>query len=69
MENDMTIRRNDRISKLDIPKSGVVRRWFQGMIGQSRRPVVAAKPMGLHVPDRVWLRQSAMIMSLYDEQS
>ncbi len=32
------------------------------------RPVTRTKPYGMTLPDRVWARQSALIMSLYESR-
>jgi len=49
-------------SRTRRPKNGLPGRWLRGMIG---RPVDPAKPRGLHLPDRVWRRHSAVIATLY----
>ncbi len=32
------------------------------------RPVMRTKPYGMNLPDRVWDRQSALLMSLYESR-
>lgn len=42
------------------------RRWFNQVVAQCAQPVRRDKPLWVHLPDRVWRRQSALLMSLHD---
>ncbi|MCG8023520.1 MAG: hypothetical protein JAZ02_06010 [Candidatus Thiodiazotropha endolucinida] len=41
---------------------------FRSLLDRYARPVTPGKPLGLHLPDRVWQRQSALLMCLRDMQ-
>ncbi|MES9813984.1 MAG: hypothetical protein ABW161_14305 [Candidatus Thiodiazotropha sp.] len=66
MSKDFVMQKTEGQSRLVRPKSSWARRWFQGMVGQSVRPPSPGKPLGVHLPERVWQRQFALLMSLHD---
>jgi hypothetical protein len=39
---------------------------LKSLLVQRARPVSPGKPLGVHLPDRVWQRQSALFMCLSD---
>jgi hypothetical protein len=41
------------------------RRWFNQVVMQCSHPVLRNKPDWVHLPDRIWHRQSALLVSLY----
>ncbi|MES9946161.1 MAG: hypothetical protein ABW080_14490 [Candidatus Thiodiazotropha sp.] len=42
------------------------RRWFSQIVMQCAHPALQGKPDWVHLPDRVWRRNSALLMSLHD---
>jgi hypothetical protein len=42
------------------------RRWFNQVVMQCSHPVLRGKPDWVHLPDRVWRRQSALLVSLHE---
>ncbi len=42
------------------------RRWFNQVVMQCSHPVLRSKPDWVRLPDRVWRRQSALLMSLHE---
>jgi hypothetical protein len=41
-------------------------RWFNQVVAQCALPVRRHKPLWVHLPDRVWQRQSALLVSLHE---
>jgi hypothetical protein len=41
-------------------------RWFNHVLAQCALPVRRDKPYWVHLPDRVWKRQSALLVSLHE---
>ena len=41
---------------------------FKSLFGRYARPATPGRPLGVHLPDRVWRRQSALLMCLRDSQ-
>lgn len=41
-------------------------RWFSQAIARCAQPVRRDKPLWVHLPDRVWQRQSALLVSLHE---
>jgi hypothetical protein len=41
------------------------RRWFNQVVMQCSHPMLRSKPDWVHLPDRVWRRQSALLVSLH----
>jgi hypothetical protein len=44
------------------------RRWFNQIVMQCSHPVLGRKPDWVHLPDRVWQRQSALLVSLHEQK-
>jgi hypothetical protein len=44
------------------------RRWFNQIVMQSSHSVFQNKPAWLHLPDRVWRRNSALLMSMHERK-
>ncbi|MCU7812885.1 MAG: hypothetical protein KZQ77_16900 [Candidatus Thiodiazotropha sp. (ex Notomyrtea botanica)] len=44
------------------------RRWLHLMLNQWLAPKRRERPLWLHLPDRVWRRQSALLMSLHERR-
>ncbi|MES9965671.1 MAG: hypothetical protein ABW082_02340 [Sedimenticola sp.] len=44
-------------------------RWLRSMVRLSRKPATPRKPKGVHMPDRLWRRQSALYMCLQESRS
>ncbi|MES9990864.1 MAG: hypothetical protein ABW098_02860 [Candidatus Thiodiazotropha sp.] len=44
------------------------RSWFNQIVMHSSRPVLQNKPDWVHLPDRVWHRNSALLMSLHQRK-
>lgn len=42
------------------------RRWFNQVVMQCSHPLLRSKPDWVHLPERVWRRQSALLVSLHD---
>jgi hypothetical protein len=42
------------------------RRWFNQVVMQCSHPMLRSKPDWVHLPDRVWRRQSALLVSLHE---
>jgi hypothetical protein len=42
------------------------RRWFSQVVMQCSHPMLRSKPDWVHLPDRVWRRQSALLVSLHE---
>lgn len=59
----------EAVHKLKGPRMISGLRRFKWLLWQYVRPATAGKPMGVHLPDRVWQRQSALLMCLHDLQS
>jgi hypothetical protein len=49
-----------------ISKGGISRRWLNALVAQYVQSKASEKPMWVHLPDRVWQRQSALLMSLHE---
>ena len=45
---------------------GRAKDWFRNWLLKRRRTRIVNKPDWVHVPDRVWRRQSALIMCLHE---
>jgi len=41
-------------------------RWFNHVVAQCALPARRRKPRWVHLPDRVWQRQSALLVSLHE---
>lgn len=67
MSSQMTLERQGRLGMPHWPGLHGALPWLRDRIRACRIPQVPPKPAGLRVPDRVWRRQSAFIMCLYDE--
>jgi hypothetical protein len=44
------------------------RRWFNQVVMQCSHPVSQRKPDWVHLPERVWQRQSALLVSLRERK-
>jgi len=44
------------------------RRWFNQVVMQCSHPTLRNKPEWVHLPDRVWQRQSALLVSLRERK-
>lgn len=44
------------------------RRWFNQIVMQSSDSVLQNKPGWVHLPDRVWRRNSALLMSMHERK-
>jgi hypothetical protein len=44
------------------------RRWFNQIVMHSSSPLLQSKPDWVHLPDRVWRRNSALLMSLHQRK-
>jgi hypothetical protein len=42
------------------------RRWLNRVVKQCSHPLLRSKPGWIHLPDRVWRRQSALLVSLHE---
>ena len=42
--------------------------WLRGVVARPRT-AIPAKPDSVNLPDRVWRRNSALILSLYEDRS
>lgn len=42
------------------------RRWLNQVVMQCSHPMLRSKPGWVHLPDRVWRRQSALLVSLHE---
>ncbi|MGD8909397.1 MAG: hypothetical protein PVF13_07245 [Chromatiales bacterium] len=64
----MTYNQNDVTLKLaPVSNQGAMsrgRRWFSQVVMQCSHPLLQSKPDWVHLPDRVWRRQSALLVSL-----
>ena len=57
------------LSVLPLHRPSQVRRgwrWFNQAIARCAQPVRRDKPLWVHLPDRVWQRQSALLTSLHE---
>lgn len=41
-------------------------RWFNNVVAQCAQPVRRDKPLWVHLPNRVWQRQSALLVSMHE---
>jgi hypothetical protein len=66
----MTIEMSSAIlSTLPLPRPsqpGRGWRWFNQAIARCAQPARRDKPLWVHLPDRVWQRQSALLVSLHE---
>jgi hypothetical protein len=74
-ENVMSISIANQIVQLlppgatsDSSGAGMARGWFKTWLLGRRRVRTANKPDWIYVPDRVWRRQSALIMCLHESR-
>ena len=44
------------------------RRWFSQIALQCAHPALQGKPDWVHLPDRMWRRNSALLMSLHERK-
>lgn len=44
------------------------RRWFNQLVMQCSRSALRGKPDWVHLPDRVWQRNSALLMSMHERK-
>jgi hypothetical protein len=55
--------------QLDLTQA---RHWLQSLVERHSPQPCSARPLGLHLPERVWRRHSALLMCLqeraYDER-
>jgi hypothetical protein len=47
---------------------GIGRRWLSQVVTQIAQPMRRSKPEWVHLPDRVWQRQSALLVSLHERK-
>ncbi|MBW9266769.1 MAG: hypothetical protein K1563_01165 [Candidatus Thiodiazotropha sp. (ex. Lucinisca nassula)] len=58
-------RATDRQQALQI----LAHRCLSRMVRSCRKPATPSKPKGVHIPDRLWRRQSALYMCLQESRS
>ncbi|PUB75875.1 MAG: hypothetical protein DBO99_15505 [gamma proteobacterium symbiont of Ctena orbiculata] len=44
------------------------RRWFNQIVMHASHPQLQGKPEWVHLPDRVWKRNSALLMSIHQRK-
>lgn len=50
------------------PEPSRGRRWLNQVVTQVAQPMRHGKPGWVHLPDRVWQRQSALLVSLHERK-
>jgi hypothetical protein len=50
------------------PEPGIGRRFLNQVVTQITQPVKRSKPEWVHLPDRVWQRQSALLVSMHERK-
>jgi hypothetical protein len=66
MASDSTFSKVRRPVAQGVSRGGVSRRWLNALVAQYVQSKASEKPMWVHLPDRVWQRQSALLMSLHE---
>lgn len=66
MANDSIVNKGSRPALRGLSRGGVSRRWLNALVAQYVQSKGCEKPMWVHLPDRVWQRQSALLMSLHE---
>jgi len=66
MASDSTFSKFRRPAAQGAFRGGVSRRWLNALVAQYVQSKASEKPMWVHLPDRVWQRQSALLMSLHE---
>ena len=66
MASDSTFSKFRRPATQSVSRGGVSRRWLNALVAQYVQSKASEKPMWVHLPDRVWQRQSALLMSLHE---
>jgi hypothetical protein len=51
------------------PQPGIGRRFLNQVVTQITQPVKRSKPEWVHLPDRVWQRQSALLVSMHERKN
>lgn len=50
------------------PERSIGRRWLNQVVTQITQPRRHSKPDWVHLPDRVWQRQSALLVSMHERK-
>ncbi|MCG8023212.1 MAG: hypothetical protein JAZ02_04390 [Candidatus Thiodiazotropha endolucinida] len=66
---DIALRSPHRTTDKPRALSALAHRWLWRMVRSCRKPVIPGKPKGVHMPDRLWRRQSAFYMCLQESRS
>lgn len=66
---DIALRSPHRTTDKPRALSALTHRWLRRMVRSCRKPVSPSKPKGVHMPDRLWHRQSALYMCLQESRS
>ena len=50
------------------PEPGISRRWLNQVVSRITQPIRHNKPEWGHLPDRVWQRQSALLVCMHERK-
>ncbi|MET0015557.1 MAG: hypothetical protein ABW085_07660 [Sedimenticola sp.] len=66
MATGFALEQPNHLVKSDQSVSMAAHRWLKSVVRYCKKPAVPRKPRGVHLPDRLWRRQSALYMCLHD---
>ena len=66
MASDSILNKYQQPTAQGLSQGGISRRWLNALVAQYVQSKGSEKPMWVHLPDRVWQRQSALLMSLHE---
>ncbi|OOZ36865.1 hypothetical protein [Solemya velesiana gill symbiont] len=65
---DIALRASHQETHKQETLPSLAHRWLRILVRSSRKPVTPRKPKGVHMPDRLWRRQSALYMCLQESR-